>query len=706
MQRKDGLAALAASAVAALAAGDIQSIDPQQGAEFGRSFATAGTVFAVGAPGYANGIGRVETGSFVNPIRSVIAAPFGSGSLGFGDAVALKPGWCLVGAPASDGGGSAWIYEAQPLGWKGGERLSDPFGENGDEFGAAVALSTEFAFVGAPRSDGGGGAEGVVHVFEQLTLGHGWHHRMVVRSGEIEESPMLWADFGRAVATDGTHLAVGAPGMYDGVCYLYTLPGIGNLPQTTPNISRPVRVEAPEGVGASFGLSIDVEGSLLVVGAPNAGADGLVVVYRRSGISWNIEAVLEPGDGEAFGSSVEIEGNAIVVGDPEASLGGRVWLYLGVDGAWFEQSPSIQSLGGDQLGAAVGIGVCGVLAGAPGVGGAGVVYCIDVPLCRDCNANSVCDADEITSDPTLDCNGDGFIDECQTLADCDNDGVPDECDDALGDLLPRCLPSDGTVPIEVLVLEDTSGSTGSEREEACATIGAAMATFSNVSVAWCHIAAGGGGENTCVEGEEFPIPSGTAVPDCWAEGNRTVGSTEDWGDAVSVACSTFPWRNDGLRFVFVLSDEGPSNGTTGGDCGTDDVVSLELATSLAAITGVQLFPVALPGTSSCLFDGVNGLMAQTAEASAGRVLDARNLTAFNVLDVIDSLAWAIENSPFVEVCSSCVGDVNGDGWVDSADLLGVISAWGTANEAADLNGDGIVDSADLLEVISGWGACG
>ena len=99
-------------------------------------------------------------------------------------------------------------------------------------------------------------------------------------------------------------------------------------------------------------------------------------------------------------------------------------------------------------------------------------------------------------------------------------------------------------------------------------------------------------------------------------------------------------------------------------------------------------------------------MAQLAGASVGQVLDARNLSAFDVLGVIESLAWSIDTSPYVEVCSSCLGDVNGDGWVDSADLLSVISAWGTADEVADLNADGIVDSMDLLEVISGWGACG
>ena len=53
--------------------------------------------------------------------------------------------------------------------------------------------------------------------------------------------------------------------------------------------------------------------------------------------------------------------------------------------------------------------------------------------------------------------------------------------------------------------------------------------------------------------------------------------------------------------------------------------------------------------------------------------------------------------------SDCIGDVNGDYLVDVADLLEVISYWGTDNEDADVNTDGTVDVIDLLEVIGNWG---
>jgi hypothetical protein len=57
--------------------------------------------------------------------------------------------------------------------------------------------------------------------------------------------------------------------------------------------------------------------------------------------------------------------------------------------------------------------------------------------------------------------------------------------------------------------------------------------------------------------------------------------------------------------------------------------------------------------------------------------------------------------------SCCVGNLNGDGAVDGADLGILLNLWGTcpAPCPADLNRDGVVDGADLGVVLAGWGAC-
>jgi len=56
--------------------------------------------------------------------------------------------------------------------------------------------------------------------------------------------------------------------------------------------------------------------------------------------------------------------------------------------------------------------------------------------------------------------------------------------------------------------------------------------------------------------------------------------------------------------------------------------------------------------------------------------------------------------------SECPADLNGDGVVDFADLLVMLSVWGACEGCPeDLNGDGFVDFADLLELLSAWGDC-
>jgi len=55
----------------------------------------------------------------------------------------------------------------------------------------------------------------------------------------------------------------------------------------------------------------------------------------------------------------------------------------------------------------------------------------------------------------------------------------------------------------------------------------------------------------------------------------------------------------------------------------------------------------------------------------------------------------------VGVCSPY--DLNCDGVVDSADVLLLLSAWGSDSCIADINKDGVVNSSDLLLLLNNWG---
>jgi hypothetical protein len=51
-----------------------------------------------------------------------------------------------------------------------------------------------------------------------------------------------------------------------------------------------------------------------------------------------------------------------------------------------------------------------------------------------------------------------------------------------------------------------------------------------------------------------------------------------------------------------------------------------------------------------------------------------------------------------------VGDVDGNGVVDTSDLLAIIGEWGACDSCLeDLDGDGIVGVSDVLQVIEDWG---
>jgi hypothetical protein len=55
--------------------------------------------------------------------------------------------------------------------------------------------------------------------------------------------------------------------------------------------------------------------------------------------------------------------------------------------------------------------------------------------------------------------------------------------------------------------------------------------------------------------------------------------------------------------------------------------------------------------------------------------------------------------------NNCPGDFDGDGDVDTSDLLILLAAWGTAGPQGDVDGDGDVDTADLLALLAAWGEC-
>ena len=53
---------------------------------------------------------------------------------------------------------------------------------------------------------------------------------------------------------------------------------------------------------------------------------------------------------------------------------------------------------------------------------------------------------------------------------------------------------------------------------------------------------------------------------------------------------------------------------------------------------------------------------------------------------------------------ACVADFNGDGSVNTIDVLSFLNAWAAGDSSADINGDGVVNTLDVLAFLNFWNA--
>jgi len=299
----------------------------------------------------------------------------GDGSLdSFGAAVALSDdgATALVGAETdgADNAGSVAVFVRDGYSWVRRTRLRAAETDAGDRFGSSVALSAdgEVAVVGAPGDeDPNGRNAGAAYVFES---GDGdWHQRAALGAADGGAGD----EFGSAVAlsSDGTTVLVGAlhdadpNGRQAGSAYVFDVAD-GDWRQTAKLV--PGDGDSKDTFGWSVALSGD--GATAVVGAPddedpNRDAAGSAYVFDAAGGQWEQSAKLVPDEGDPddmFGISVALsgDGTTALVGalgdeDPNGHLAGSASVFERARGAWVQRSKLAADDGadGDQFGSAV-----------------------------------------------------------------------------------------------------------------------------------------------------------------------------------------------------------------------------------------------------------------------------------------------------------------------------------------------------------------
>lgn len=241
-------------------------------------------------------------------------------SLEFGTAVAVEGDTAWIGATGYGGPGAAHVFRRVAGNWSEVARVAPSDSQPGDGFGAAVALEANVAVVGAPGHELESGRRGVVYVYER-------------RSPDEPFLPMerLVADvpfdgFGVAVALSTApgagFLVVGATGPFEtGRAFVFQRRASGAWIQVAQFSPPLYPINSFE---SGFGAAVAISGTTIVVGAPNfetgVGGPGCAFVYERAGAtpySWVRAAFLLPSDTFGlgrFGSSVALSGDALLVG--------------------------------------------------------------------------------------------------------------------------------------------------------------------------------------------------------------------------------------------------------------------------------------------------------------------------------------------------------------------------------------------------------
>jgi len=185
------------------------------------------------------------------------------------------------------------------------EGLLTPAGGYGSEphyFARSMSLEFPELLLGSPGLDG---AIGSAELFQKTA--NGW----IPTATLLAAGAQPYDDFGRAVALAGDVAAVGAPLAAGGLGRVHV------FERTPGGWIEVAALPPPLGSGGHLGQSLALSGSVLLAGAPAAGA---VAVYERGPSGWTLTDVIAPADddgAESFGASLAFDGARAVIGAPD-----------------------------------------------------------------------------------------------------------------------------------------------------------------------------------------------------------------------------------------------------------------------------------------------------------------------------------------------------------------------------------------------------
>jgi WD40 repeat protein len=169
----------------------------------------------------------------------------------------------------------------------------------GDEFGTSVAIDGHLAILGAPRVDDRGAA----YIFD---IRSGTQIAKLVPDDGLPEDL-----FGTSVAISGNVAIVGslqadAAGRESGAAYLFD---VSSGRQVHKLVGNDTNAED------EFGVSVDIEGNIAIVGAHQAGVGGMAYVFDvNTGSQIRKIAPHDVASDDLFGAAVALDGTTALIG--------------------------------------------------------------------------------------------------------------------------------------------------------------------------------------------------------------------------------------------------------------------------------------------------------------------------------------------------------------------------------------------------------
>jgi hypothetical protein len=307
----------------------------------------------------------------------------------FGYSVAISGDYAIVGAflDSDDGSysGSAYIFKREGTSWYQQAKLTAADATANDFFGYSVSISGDYAIVGAENNDDDVSGSGAAYIFKRE--GSSWFQQAKITA----EEPVLYEGFGHSVSISGDFAIVGVSGGQDKWrAYIYQRNGSNWIQQANITAAGPAQYD-------EFGAAVGISGDYAIVGAnsDNDGGihSGAAYIFKHDGSSWYQQAKIKAADQEQydyFGYSVSISGDYAIVGayrdDDGGSSSGSVYVFRRDGSNWMQQDKltAADAAADDDYGLSVSISGGYALVGAPGNDDhgshSGSVYFYDIPV--------------------------------------------------------------------------------------------------------------------------------------------------------------------------------------------------------------------------------------------------------------------------------------------------------------------------------------